>query len=178
MALSYGTEGIRQKDYHVYIGLASTSGLAAAITTYVSTPTQAHLNTITGLIDELGECRADSIDLGIADGDSIEGNVLGKIVMNKVGTFTAELINATPANIGELETLDGQSCTIVLLERDTHNVGTPPVAYKTAILMDGFNLSYSEKITGSDSIRSTINIEKSVPSASAFRHIADLDQSA
>lgn len=169
MALTYGTTGIKQKDYHVYVALANASGLDAAITTYTGTSSKTNLNALIGLMAELGECRADSIDLGIADGDSIEGNVLGKIVLNKTGTFTAELINATPDNINALELLDGNACSIVLLERDTHGTNM-----KTAIVMNKFNLSYSEKITGGDSIRSTINIEKNVPDAGSFRHIADV----
>lgn len=172
MSLSYGTDGIKQKDYRVYVALANTAGLAAAITTYLASSNKSNVDAVIALLDELGECRADSIDLGIADGDSIEGNVLGKIVLNKTGTFTAELINATPTNIAALEELDGNACTIMLVERDTHGDDL-----KTCILMNNFNLSYSEKITGGDSIRSTINIEKNVPDAGSFRHIADVDQS-
>jgi hypothetical protein len=176
----YGVSGIKQKDYHVYVGLSDNSTLQSAIDTYHGAPTQANLEALLDAqggqlatkLQQLGECRADSIDLGIEDGDTVDGNVLGKIVLNKTGKFTAELINATPDNIAALELLDGQSCTILLLERDTHLVST--TEYKTAIIMNEFNLSYSEKITGSDSIRSTINIEKNVPSPSAFRSIHDL----
>ena len=182
MALTYGTDGIKQKDYRVFVALSSTAGLGELITAYLANKTKANLdasgkiiNTTgagsPGKLSELGECRADSIDLGIADGDSIEGNRLGKIVLNKTGTFTAELINATPDNIAALEGLDGNPCTILLVERDTHGNDL-----KTCILMHNFNLSYSEKITGGDSIRSTINIEKSVPDAGSFRSIADIDQ--
>lgn len=178
----YGTEGIKQKDYRIYVGLSDNTTLQSAIDTYVASPTQTNLNALIddqgGQLDtklqELGECRADSIDMGVADGDSVDGNVLGKIVLNKTGTFTAELLNATPANIAALELLDGQICTIVMLERDTHLVSA--VANKTAILMNKVNLSYTEKVTGGDSIRSTITFEKSVPSAGFFRVIADLPQ--
>ena len=182
MALTYGTDGIKQKDYRVFVALSSTAGLDALVTAYLAAKTKANLDApgkiinttgegLAGKLAELGECRADSIDLGIADGDSIEGNRLGKIVLNKTGTFTAELINATPTNIAALEELDGNACTILLVERDTHGDDL-----KTCILMHNFNLSYSEKATGGDSIRSTINIEKSVPDASSFRSIADIDQ--
>lgn len=184
MSLNYSTDGVKPKDYRVYLGLASTSGLQALIATYIGTggQTKANLdasgkiiNTTgsgdAGLLLELGECRADSIDLGIADGDSIEGNVLGKIVLGKSGTFAVELINATPANIAALEELDGNSCTILLNERDTHGDDL-----KTAILLNNVVVSYGEKITGGDSIRATLNVEKSVPTASSFRHIADIDQ--
>lgn len=178
----YGTNGIKQKDYRIYVGLSDNSTLQSAINTYIASPIQTNLNVLIdaqgGQLDtklqEFGECRADSIDMGIADGDSVDGNVLGKIVLNKTGTFTAELLNATPENIAALELLDGRICTILMLERDTHIVNGQ--VYKTAILMNKVNLSYTEKITGSDSIRSTITIEKSVPSAGSFRVIADLRQ--
>ena len=176
----YGTDGIKQKDYHVYVGLSNNATLQTAIGTYNASPSKTNLQALIDVaggqdatkLQELGECRADSIDLGIEDGDTVDGNILGKIVMNKAGKFTAELINATPANIAALELLDGQSCTVLLLERDSHTVSSH--VYKTAILMNEFNLSYSEKVTGSDSIRSTINIEKNVPSPSAFRSIRDI----
>lgn len=182
----YGTEGIKQKDYRVYIGLSNNPTLQSAIDTYLGTPTQANLNTFLdeqggqaeNKLQELGECRADSIDMGVDEGDSIDGNVLGKIVLNKTGTFTAELLNATPANIAALELLDGQICTVLMLERDTHQVDVSGTMkpHKTAILMNKINLSYTEKVTGSDSVRSTVTFEKSVPSAGSFRAIADLEQ--
>ena len=178
----YGTDGIKQKDYRIYVGLSDNPALQSAINTYVVSPTQATLNALIdsqggqsdNKLQEFGECRADSIDMSIADGDSVDGNVLGKIVLNKTGTFTAELLNATPANIAALELLDGQICTVLMLERDTHLIGA--TVKKTAILMNKVNLTYTEKITGGDSIRSTITIEKSVPSAGSFRVIADLPQ--
>lgn len=173
MALTYGTAGVKQKDYRVYIGLASKSGLADAIATYEGTQNKTNLAAVQALLDELGECRADSIDLGIDDGDSVDGNVLGKIVLNKAAKFTAELINATPANISALEALDGKTCTILMIERDGRVIDA--TIMKTAILMNNITISYSEKITGGDSIRSTINVEKSVANAGAFRSIHDID---
>jgi len=180
--VTYGITGIKPKDYHVYIGLSDNQTLQTAINSYLASPAKATLEALIDAADgqdatklqELGECRADSIELGIEDGDSIEGNILGKIVLDKAGRFTAELINATPANIAALELLDGQVCTVLLVERDTHAYGSPLKNYKTAVLMNKYALSYSEKITGSDSIRSTINIEKNIPTAGAFRSINDI----
>lgn len=183
----YGKTGLKPKDYAVYIGLADNATLKDAIADYegATPPTQALLNALLDTqggsdvtkLQQLGECRADSIDLGLEDGDSVEGNILGKIVLNKNGKFTVELINATPANIAALEELDGQNCTVVLLERDTHIAENGTDVVKTAILMDEIMISYSEKITGSDSIRSTLTSEKSVSSPRAFRSIHDLIQS-
>ena len=177
MALTYGTDGVKQKDYDVYIGLSNLTGLQAAITSYLSTPTKAlfdAINAISGMA-RLGECRADSIDLGIDKGDTVDGNNLGEIVLNKACAFAAELMNATPTNIAALELLDGNACTITLQEVDTHTVGGTG-SHKTCVLLNDLIVSYTEKITGGDSIRSTINIARNVPSAGSFRHIADLDQ--
>lgn len=171
--LTYGTEGIKKKDYHVYIQDASATGVQTAFSTFKTTSNKANFEALVATLTEMGECRADSIELGIEDGDSIDGNVLGKIVLDKTGSMTAELINATPANIAELEKLDGKAVTVALKERETHLSGT--TAKKTVIVVNNVNVSYSEAIRGGDSIRSTINIEKSVPTAGAFRVIADID---
>ena len=39
----YGTDGIKQKDYRIYVGLSDNSTLQTAIDLYCS-PTQANLN--------------------------------------------------------------------------------------------------------------------------------------
>lgn len=175
MPLSYGTDGIKQKDWRVYVGLANTSGLQAAIGNYISAKTKSNLDTIIALLAELGECRRDSIEANIADGDSVEGNVMGKVVLNKTGSFTAELINSTPANIAALEVLDGQACTVVMYERDTHTQNGSG-SYKTAELINNFVLSYSEAAKGGDSTRATVSMEKNVANPSAFRTLADISQ--
>ena len=172
MAFTYGTTGVKQKDYRVYIA-QTVNGITTALATFVGTPNLVNFNALINAMGgagacELGECRADSIDLGIDDGDSIDGNVLGKIVLNKAGKFSVELINTTVGNIAALEALDGIACTIILQERETHGVNL-----KTVIAMNNFVVSYTEKITGGDSIRATASIERNVASASAFRTIKD-----
>lgn len=167
--LTTGTAGIKPKDYRVYIDSDTESGSAMDTFMAIANPTKANVITLLGALRELGECRADSIDLGIDDGDSVEGNTLGKIVLDKTGTFTVELINATPANIAALETIDGVSCNIVLVEKETHGA-----SLKTVVAMANVVVSYTEKLTGGDSIRSTLNVEKSVPNASSFRKIVDV----
>jgi len=175
MPLATGTTGVLEKDWHVYIADYETGDLQGAIGAYLDSKTEINIETVTNLMGELGELRADSIELGIEKGDTVEGNTLGEIVLNKAGSFTCELINATPGNIAILEALDRANCTIVMIEKDTHDVDG--VAHKTVILMNGFAVSYTEKITGSDIIRSTISIARNVPTASAFRNIADVDYS-
>ena len=57
MALTYGTEGIKQKDYRVYLDSSTAAGVAEAVATYVGSKTKANINTLIGTLDELGECR-------------------------------------------------------------------------------------------------------------------------
>lgn len=173
IALTTGTAGVKQKDYRVYIETVAES--ATLVNAYITTPAKDTFDDLieiaaSGSLRELGECRADSIDLGIGDGDSIDGNTLGKIVLEKTGTFTVELINATPANIAALDAIDGVPCHILLAERDLHDTNK-----KTVILMANVVVSVSEKITGGDIIRKTLNVEKNVASAPSFRMINDIN---
>ena len=173
MALTYGTEGIKQKDYRVYLDATSAADVASSLAAYNLNKNQANINTLIGKLDELGECRADSINVTGENGDTIEGNVLGEIVLNKACAMAAELINATAANISGLVSLDGVPVTIVIIEKDTHPLSGGGNA-KTAIVISNVVLSYSENITGGDSIRAMVNISKNVPSITDFRSITDL----
>lgn len=170
--LTTGTEGIVQKDYHVFIEEAGATGLQALITTYLGSSSKTNLNAVTDAMKEVGELRKDSIESVLEDGDTVEGNIVGEIVMNKQGNFTAELLNTTAANIAELESLDRKSCAIVLLEKDTHKIGSDNV--KTAILINNVAIKYTENITGGDIARATFSSVKNTPSAGAFRHLADV----
>lgn len=172
MALVYGTDGIKQKDYRVYIGSSSTAGLDSAVATYRGTPSKANIESVITLLNELGECRADSITVTAEDGDNVEGNVLGNIVLNKACAMAAELINATPSNISALEELDGSPVTVVIMEKDTHGTNL-----KTVILIHNIVMSYTENITGGDIIRSSIALSQNTPTVGAFRHIADINYS-
>jgi hypothetical protein len=173
MALTYGTEGIKQKDYRVYLDATSAADVASFLATYNAAKNQSNINALIATLDELGECRADSITVTGENGDTIEGNVLGEIVLNKACAMAAELINATAANITRLVSLDGVPVTIVIIEKDTHPKSVGGNA-KTAIVISDVVLSYSENITGGDSIRAMVNISKSVPSITDFRSITDI----
>lgn len=169
MALIYGTDGIKQKDYEVYIA-KTTAGITDTVDVYKAAANKTNLATLMGLLTQLGECRADSITVTAEDGDSIEGNILGNIVLNKACAMATELINATPNNISELESLDGSPVTIVIREKDTHGSNL-----KTVILIHNIVMSYTENITGGDIIRSSISLSRNTPTVSSFRHIADID---
>jgi hypothetical protein len=173
MALTYGTEGIKQKDYRVYLDSSTAPGVGTAVGNYAAAKNQSTITALIGTLDQLGECRADSISVTAENGDTVEGNVLGEIVLNKACSMVAELINATPDNINALAALDGVPVTVVVIEKDTHAIAGPALA-KTAIVINNIVMSYSENITGGDSIRSTVNLSRNVPTVGDFRSIADI----
>lgn len=200
MALNYGTLGIRQRNYRVYIALEhQLPDLCAELVLFFADyntggyyNAYGHLETImASKMTHIGEMRKDSIDSSVVDGDSIEGNELGKFVMSKTGTFACELINATPDNKNALAAADGQEAVIMLVElNDTRMENFLDagaffqlhelifIANVDSILAGSVkgiagSFSYSEKDTGGTIPTSTISIEKSVPNAGNFRKIID-----
>ena len=203
----YGRKGIRNRDYKVWInfsGMTEADGeldyiqaIDAISRTYgkitESPPDYENaltaLNATKELMYHIGEMRADSIDLTIEDGDSIEGNIAGKVVLGKSGKFVTELINSTPEILNWLSERDGEECIVMLEEindkrlvsydgamLETHEIificNMPAIA---AGLTDnvGVVFGFAEKETGNGTITSTINLEKTVAYASMFRKICD-----
>ena len=203
----YGRKGIRNRDYKVWInfsGMTEADGeldyiqaIDAISGTYdkitESPPDYENaltaLNATKELMYHIGEMRADSIDLTIEDGDSIEGNIAGKVVLGKSGKFVTELINSTPEILNWLSERDGEECIVMLEEindkrlvsydgamLETHEIificNMPAIA---AGLTDnvGVVFGFAEKETGNGTITSTINLEKTVAYASMFRKIYD-----
>ena len=128
MALNYGTLGIRQRDYRVYIAFESQlAALCAALVDFFAEYNSGaydnayeHLETImASKMTHIGEMRKDSIDVSIADGDSVEGNEIGKFVMSKTGTFSCELINATPDNKNALRRRWSEAIIMLVELNDT-----------------------------------------------------------
>ena len=200
MALNHGTLGIRQRDYRVYIAFESQlTALCAELVSFFEdydsgayAAAYGHLETImASKMTHIGEMRKDSIDVSIADGDSVEGNEIGKFVMSKTGTFACELINATPDNKNALAAADGQEAIIMLVElNDTrmenfNDAGAFFQLHELIFIANvdsiiagsvsgvGGSFSYSEKDTGGTIPTSTISIEKKVPNAASFRKIID-----
>lgn len=200
MALNYGTLGIRQRDYRVYIAFESQlTALCAELVSFFEDydfgaydAAYGHLQTImASKMTHIGEMRKDSIDVSIADGDSVEGNEIGKFVMSKTGTFSCELINATPDNKNALANADSQEAIIMLVEisdnrmENFNDAGAFFELHEIVFvgnmesIIDGLDsgvggsFSYSEKDTGGTIPTSTISIEKKVPNAASFRKIID-----
>jgi len=170
MALSYGSEGIKQKDYQVYIG-EYTGTAETAADAYIATQNKTTAAALQTALDELGELRADSISVTAENGDTVEGNNIGEIVLNKACAMMAELINATPANINALAELDGQAVVVMIKEKDARN------NVRTVIVINNVVMSYSENITGGDIPRASISLSRSVANVGNFRIINDIDYS-
>lgn len=204
--INYGVAGIRQRDYRVYIAFENAgpgehyfvhaiSNLDDMFKSLYGTPVDYEeakilLEWIKEDMYHIGEMRADSIDVSVQDGDSIDGNEKGKIVLSKSGTFTAELINSTPEIIEFLTGLNGHECVIMLEEindarlesydgamLETHEIiviGNVPAMLAGLTDNVGCSFSFSEKATGKNIVISTINVEKSISTVKEFRSIEDL----
>lgn len=168
MALTYGSEGIKQKDYQVYIGEYTGTAKTAA-DAYIATQSKTTANTLQTALTELGELRADSISVTAENGDTVEGNNIGEIVLNKACAMVAELINATPANINALAALDGRAVVVMIKEKDARS------NVRTVIVINNVVMSYSENITGGDIPRASISLSRSVANVGNFRIINDID---
>lgn len=163
--LTYGAAGIKQKDYHVYIEASDGSGVNAAYTAYVGTPSNTNLASLINALQELGELRADSISLTADDGDTENGNIVGEIVLNKACAFASELINATVENINALAGLDGVPVTVVMKEKGTGGM---------VVVIHNVVMRYSENITGGDIPRASISLSRNVGSVGDFRKISNI----
>ena len=219
----YGTEGIRQRSYAVYMadlslgalspfhadgdGFTELQDLLLTLTSQDYATAKTKLDAFLALagthLHHVGEMRKDSIDASGEKGDTVEGNEVGEIVLGKACSFSAELINATPANLGILHAMDSKPVLIVLLEVDSH-VGAFAVddytiysqeAHEMIILgrnastiatgdfttpTDDYIKSFAhilnttEKDVGGGIIVATINLAGSYPTLRAFRHIFDV----
>jgi hypothetical protein len=193
MALTYGTEGIKQKDWKVWLldgsyMSAPHAGMASVLELFnIGLPFDAilTLETILTASEHLGECRKDSISWSTENGEVVEGNEAGEIVLGKNCSFTAELINATAGNINELmSNFDGSRFFIILEELNgrTKNWETGQAApndiveskdtHEIIVLgaVGGSNISVSESITGGDIPRATITMNAVAPSVGDFRY--------
>ena len=204
--INYGVAGIRQRDYRVWIVFENAGLGDFNFVDAISLLEDMFANLYSPSVDyeeakiwldiakenmyHVGEMRADSIDVSVQDGDSIEGNEKGKIVLGKSGTFTAELINSTPEIIEFLTGLDGHECVIMLEEIDdtrlksydgamleTHEIiviGNVPAMLAGLTDNVGCSFSFSEKAAGKNIVISTLNVEKSISTVKEFRSIEDL----
>lgn len=193
MALTYGTEGIKQKDWKVWLldgsGPSDHHAVMNKVTSAVNSKKYQNAFNELGVqltaSEHLGECRKDSISWSTENGEVVEGNEAGEIVLGKNCSFTVELINATVENINELMSNFDSSRFFIILEElngRTKNWATneaPPDdfiesndTHEIIVLgaVGGSNISVSESITGGDIPRATITMNDVVPSVGDFRY--------
>lgn len=213
MALNYGSVGILTKDYKVYIvgkdvDFPSTEGIIpeyfasnnsnASDGSYYSRYSVMYDRSVLldnfHLIDngnvgnvyifsEFGECKKESIDTMIGDGDIVIGNNIGEITLNVNCSFIAELINATVDNINELHHLyDGKICDLMLVEIFPHNgineLDDKPAikdTFHTVIYISDVIVRFAEKHTGGGVSIITLSVSKNTATADDFREIYDVD---
>ena len=204
--VNYGLDGIRQRDYRVWINfedMKTADGERDFITAVDAmgnlyefiheNPIDYNhaLNALKSYMYHVGEMRADSVELSVEDGDSVEGNEVGKIVLGKTGKFATELINSTPDIISWLALRDTKECIIMLEELnptrfksydgamlETHEIiliGNVPAMAEGLTDNVGVAFNYADKVVGKDIVISTLSVEKTVPTASAFRQIMDVN---
>ena len=193
MALTYGTEGIKQKDWKVWLldgsGPSDHHAVMNNVTSAVNGKKYQNAFNELGVqltaSEHLGECRKDSISWSTENGEVVEGNEAGEIVLGKNCSFTVELINATAGNINELMSNFDSSRFFIILEElngRTRNWATGQAApndivesndtHEIIVLggVGGSNISVSESITGGDIPRATITMNDVVPSVGDFRY--------
>lgn len=213
MPLTYGLDGIRQRSYRVWL-LYPTSGssgfgnelqFAVLIDEFRTQLSTYHYGTAFSLLGDiisgnaagvsvaaqkLGECRKDSIVLTGEDGDSIEGNEVGTLVLGKNCSFACELLNATAANIAALlASVESQTLFYIVLEEvdgQTKVWATGKAApdnfvtsYDThEIIFVGVNnalvASFAENHIGGGISTVTLTANDSVARLSDFRAILDI----
>lgn len=203
--VNYGIAGIRQRHYRVWMAfenagtgeynfVSAVDALDEMFTNiYRENPrydfAKEYFDTFKENAYHVGEMRADSIDVSVQDGDSIEGNEIGKTVLGKSGTFSAELINSTPEIVDFLTGLDGHECVVLLEEvsdvrlksyngamLETHEIiviGNMPAILAGLTDNVGGSFHFSEKVTGKNIAISMLNVERSVSTVREFRSIED-----
>lgn len=201
--LTYGTAGIRQRNYRVWMQFADNTDWQPAVeaiddlhgSIVADSGIPEKLAALKTKMLRVGECRADSIEVTLEDGEDIMGNEVGKIVLDKTGRFSAELINATPENINYLAGKDTVECIVMLEEiNDNRLVEYPdgamlltnelificnmPVINSGATSGVGYAFNFAENDRGSGISTVTMSTEKSVASTSAFRYVADAHEDA
>lgn len=187
MALSYGLTGTKQKDWMMFV--FNTDIMANFPYDEVSGNDLPVAELIDAIFDSndfilenhLGELRADSISLTGDNGDTIEGNIVGEITLNKAVSLTAELINSTVDNANQLSKLDGQPVSVFLFEKfemgSLNTFGTwfrLNIKNKTLIVIPETILRYSESITAGDITRGTVKFSKTTGKIRDFRQVYKL----
>ena len=202
VSLQFGLEHAHKKDYRVWIHEWMDTGIDPGdgddnygtedlINNLRSdNPNITKFNFLSAMLahsTKLGECSRDSISVISDDGDDIEGNEVGNIILAKDCSFSAELINATPDNVNALMSkYDGNAFYIILEEVNGRSKKLYDRNEESDVLFNdvhdiiiigsgkGFNISVSEAFTGSDVPRAIVSMKAKVQSISDFRRRVEI----
>jgi len=179
MALSYGTEGIKQKNWVLWLlkpSMAAVNAYSVFLNSYGAGSFATMLSPVNldKVIGHLGELRNDSVSLTAENGDTVEGNIVGEITINKVCALNAELINATIENCNELAAYDGLPVIAMMFDSENVDGDFFPIAGATCIVVQGATLNYNETVTGGDIVRATISLSKNPSRVDDFRKIFEV----
>lgn len=178
MALSYGTKGIKQKNWVLWLFKQSMAA-NQDYRDFVDTHNVANIKDLfddyaTDVIGHIGELRNDSVSLTAENGDTVEGNIVGEITINKVCALNAELINATIENCNELAAYDGLPVIAMMFDSENVDGYFCPLVGATCIVVEGATLNYNETVTGGDIVRATISLSKNPSRVDDFRKIFEV----
>ncbi len=174
MALSYGTEGIRQKNWVLWLfklSMAANIDYHGFVDSGDVGCLQLIIDNASDVIGHIGELRNDSVSLTAENGDTVEGNIVGEIAINKVCALNAELINATIENCNELAEYDGLPVIAMMFDSENVDSAFYPMVGATGIVIEGATLNYNEMVTGGDIVRATISLSKNPSRVDDFRKI-------
>lgn len=208
MSLQFGLEHAHKKDYRVWIhkwldtgidtgGGVDDSNTSDTISALLDSSSLGEFQVSSGALgclqgllaksSKLGECSRDSISVTGDDGENIEGNEVGNIILAKDCSFSAELINATPDNVNTLMSkYDGNAFYVILEEVSGRSKELYDAGKEEDVLFNdvhdiivigsekGFNLSVSEAFTGSDVPRAVVSMKAKVQSISDFRRRVEI----
>ncbi len=101
---------------------------------------------------KIGELRRDSVVANITEGNSVEGNELGKVIIDKNAEISFSIINVNQEITDELDTIDGTDVCILMVSTDSDGVE------EGEFFMD-LPFNYNETMTGGEvgSINITLN---------------------
>jgi hypothetical protein len=140
MALSYGTEGIKQKNWVLWLlkpSIAASPEYIGFVNSHAYDEFAFLINLYPDdVIGHLGELRNDSVSLTAENGDTVEGNIIGEITINKVCALNAELINATIENCNELAAYDGLPVIAMMFDSENVDSNFYPLAGATCIIVE------------------------------------------
>jgi hypothetical protein len=165
----YSTE-VKAKDFQVWIfnGNTSTSDGTSTLAERLAEIDGTTGNTIGDFVtfsgtgseawNQFGELRRDSIVDTLGEGNSVEGNNIGKVVVDKDGSFAMELINLDQDQLTELDTLDRS--IVCLLKWDVKN--------DEAEFFPNYQFVHTETHTGGEAVAIPLTFNKNVSDIESY----------